>query len=1141
MNDEDFMRMALSAARRGVEVGQAPFGACLVRHGEVLACLHNLVRDRIDVTAHAEVNVLRATFERLGTTDLSGCALYTTCEPCPMCFSACHDARIERIVYGAGLEDAQRHGFLGFSIPSATLAAAGLRSVRLEGGILRNECVQLLETYSPLKNGALQGGDSANEARLGPDFRESLVVSFERHAAQRPDAPALTWGAETLTYGQLNALANRLAERLLARGAGPERIVAISVPRSLRTIIGILGILKSGAAYLHISLDYPPARRQFLLEDSQAGLIVVDADAPDDIAPGVERVVVDDGPVAAAHATNPPRTIGPDQLAYVMYTSGTTGQPNGVIVTHGNLARLFPQVRRQVAWDETDVWTMVHTASFGFSVWEMWGALSSGGRLVIVPADVVQDPEQLHELVLREQVTVLSQTPTAFRLFDWANETSRSTTPLALRMIAFSGEQLPAEVVRSWVRRHGDERPLLINTYAATETSGQVALHRVRESDFEQAAAPSVGRPLEDVFVRLLDPQGKPAAPGDEGELYLGGPAVARGYWRRPELTAARFLEHHPAAIDGDGQSQGRLYRTGDLARWRSDGELEYLGRVDRQVKISGFRVEPSEIEGVLRQVPGVRDCLVVAGQHSEDSYPQLVAYVVPDSPLHNPPPNAANATTTSSNANEGVSLWPSLGEYQVYDAWLYDVMNYELQEHAGFRRMIERRVGGRVVADLGTGHEALLARLCLEAGARRVYAIEVLEEPCRAARALVERLGLNDRIIVLQGDAAKLTLDEPVDVLISRLMGNIGSSDGLIPILNAARRLLGPGGVVLPGRCITRMAAVTLPESLRNEPQFALEARPYVERIFEQMGGPFDVRLCVQGFSSGALLSTSAIFEDLDFSCPVPEFDEREAELTIDQGGRCDGLVLWLTAMDGEEVVADYLNLQRGWLPVFIPLFDPGETVAPGETLQIRWKRQASATLPFPEYVIEGDWRRRNGDAVHFQARTGHGTPARGSSRFWERLHERYDLPPRRPDGSQLLHILRQHIQGQLPEYMRPHSLTLIDRIPQTANGKVNLAALPSPGLQRPEPDAPWDAERDEPRTEMERRLAKIWTNLLNLEPISRYESFLDLGGSSLLAVRAVAQIEEQLGPRVKLSNFFQQNLAQLAATIESQIGAAR
>ena len=461
-----------------------------------------------------------------------------------------------------------------------------------------------------------------------PEPQTTLAQQFEAQALRTPGATALAFEHETLTYSQLNARANQLAHHLLTLGVERETPVAILLERSFELVIAILAVLKAGGAYLPLDPQYPRERLSFTLQDARAAVLLTQSVHEGVLPPGPWRVVnLDlDGPrVALQPRTTPENTVSAANLAYIIYTSGSSGRPKGTLITHGNVVRLMARGKEYFRFGSRDVWTLFHSYAFDFSVWELWGALLHGGQLVVVPYWVSRSPEQFHELVSRERVTVLNQTPLAFRQFSRVAESA--SRPLSLRWVIFGGEALKAADLSVWVERHGDEAPRLINMYGITETTVHVTHHRVRREEVESALGPSViGRALQDLQTYVLDERLQLLPAGAVGELYVGGAGLARGYLRRPGLTAERFI------ANPFGSAGSRLYRTGDQARWSGDGVLEFLGRADQQVKIRGFRIEPGEIETVLAAHPTVVQAAVIARENpaeEQEGNQQLVGYVV--------------------------------------------------------------------------------------------------------------------------------------------------------------------------------------------------------------------------------------------------------------------------------------------------------------------------------------------------------------------------------------------------------------------------------------------------------------------------------------------------------------------------------
>ncbi|MFE1599076.1 amino acid adenylation domain-containing protein [Methylobacterium sp. ID0610] len=443
-------------------------------------------------------------------------------------------------------------------------------------------------------------------------------------ARRRPDAVAVTCGTERITYAELASRAARLARRLVREGVRPGDLVGICAERSIDLVVGLLAILESGAGYLPLDPGYPAERLAFMLADSGARHVLVAAGLHDLLpapASGVPRAIRLDGPLPdETEIVALPDAPHPDQPAYVIYTSGSTGRPKGVVVTHANVARLLTTTEAAFRFGAADVWTLFHAYGFDFSVWEIFGALCHGGRLVVVPRDVARTADAFLDLLVAEEVTILNQTPSAFRPLMQAALGRRRAPDLRLRAVIFGGEALDVAALAPWFARFGDAAPRLVNMYGITETTVHVTLRPLAASDAAAAVSP-IGEALPDLVLHLLDANLDPVPDGVPGEIHVGGAGLAQGYLGRPGLTAARFVP------DPFGPPGARLYRSGDLALRRPDGSLAYLGRADGQVKLRGFRIETGEIAAALRAEPGVADAAVLLRNGAGGR--QLVAYAV--------------------------------------------------------------------------------------------------------------------------------------------------------------------------------------------------------------------------------------------------------------------------------------------------------------------------------------------------------------------------------------------------------------------------------------------------------------------------------------------------------------------------------
>lgn len=456
-----------------------------------------------------------------------------------------------------------------------------------------------------------------------------LHVLFEQQAMGTPQAIALTEYVDgvrqELSYAQLNARANVLAQRLRELGVGANAVVGLRTERNAGIVIGILAILKAGAAYLPLDPVYRTERAAFMLEDAGARILLTQRTLQAELAAlPITIVCLDDeaDQDALAAATNLPPVNTIADLAYVIYTSGSTGTPKGVRITHHNVARLLGATEHWYGFNARDVWMLFHSYAFDVSVWELWGTLFYGGRIVIVSQDTSRDPEALRELMIAEGVTVLNQTPSAFRQLSDV-DAGLPRADFALRYVIFAGEALELQSLEHWFERYGDRHPRLINMYGITETTVHATYRPLCKADLITERGSVIGEPIPDLGLYLLDANAEPVPVGVPGEIYVTGAGVGLGYLNRPELTAQRFL---PDPFAGDPRE--RMYRSGDLARRRDDGELEYLGRIDRQVKIRGFRIELGEIEAAIAQHPDVRQVAVI-DREDRPGDKRLAAYVV--------------------------------------------------------------------------------------------------------------------------------------------------------------------------------------------------------------------------------------------------------------------------------------------------------------------------------------------------------------------------------------------------------------------------------------------------------------------------------------------------------------------------------
>ena len=444
---------------------------------------------------------------------------------------------------------------------------------------------------------------------------------FEAQVKRTPEAIAVTYGDDSLTYAELNTQANRWAHRLVQLGVQPDSLVALCAGRGLPMLVGLLGILKAGGAYVPLDPAYSGERLQYILADSAPVLLLADELGRQALGGCEVPVLALEQPLTGESGDLQDVGVRPAHLAYVIYTSGSTGKPKGVMVEHRQVARLFSATNAWFNFSAADRWCLFHSFAFDFSVWEIWGAWLYGGQLFIVPQAIARSAPDFYHFVCRSGITVLNQTPSAFKAFIQAQ--AHSEARQQLREIVFGGEMLKPCDLAPWFARPENRQTRLINMYGITETTVHVTYRPLSAQDTAITTSP-IGSRIPDLRLYLLGADGEPVPMGAIGELYVGGEGVARGYLNRPELTAERFLD------DPFNRAPGaRMYRTGDLARYLPGGDIEYLGRNDQQVKIRGFRIECGEVEAQLSTDPRVRSVAVDAIDDG-DGGKRLVAWVVP-------------------------------------------------------------------------------------------------------------------------------------------------------------------------------------------------------------------------------------------------------------------------------------------------------------------------------------------------------------------------------------------------------------------------------------------------------------------------------------------------------------------------------
>ncbi|MFE9581762.1 amino acid adenylation domain-containing protein [Nocardia sp. NPDC006044] len=959
----------------------------------------------------------------------------------------------------------------------------------------------------------------------------TLHELFAAQAIQTPDAVALTFGESAMTYAELAAAADELAQRLRARGVGRGSFVGIHLERSADVVVAILAVLRAGAAYVPLDPMYPADRIEFMIADSGARLVISHSTLVAHSGP--ELLLIDeqaDEPVPDL----PLEKAAPHDPCYVIYTSGSTGVPKGVVIEHANVVRLFATTRRWYDFGAQDVWTMFHSYSFDFAVWEMWGALLYGGRLIVVPGSISRSTAEFAELLAREQVTVLNQTPSAFtqllRVLDDSAE-------LAVRWIVFGGEALDLSTLTPWFDRFG-ESARLVNMYGITETTVHVTYRELTRADVVSAAGSPIGVPLPDLGVLIVDPAGRPVPDGVAGEMLVSGPGVGRGYLNRDDLTAERFV--HSPVLGGR-----RVYRTGDLARRRADGDLEYLGRIDQQVKVRGFRIELGEIEAAITAHPGVDQSVVLARKDSGGNL-SLVAYFTPGDASA----NAADAERDqvanwqivfNSTYRQGHDGDPDFD----ISGWNDSYTNAAIPEKH-MREWVEATVAAvrtfepRRVLEIGCGTGLLLSRLAARCA---VYdATDVSASAIENVRTKIVAGNPDLRHVRLDQCAADQLPDDiagPYDViLINSVVQYFPSADYLTRVLDSVVGLLAPEGVLFVGdvRDLTLSESFHATVEATNSPSAgAAELAPAVRAALDR---------------DAELVISPRYFEDFVAAHPtltgsrirlkrgqyLNEMSRFRYDAVLFAGRR--GLPVRPKLLDATTTPRQLAELLERDRPAAVLIADVLDARVAGPlavvaelprgragAAQIRAALAGSGGVNPEDYLALADrvpyrieaLRRPGGRYDVVVTGWDVGLPSIPVARDAEWPDELVISDPLRVKARDDLVVdVRAHLARRLPQHMVPAAVLVLDEFPLTTNGKLDRRALPAPVLRRNA------VSYEPPRTPLEQRVAGVFAHVLGIPRVGREDNFFDLGGHSLLAAQLILRLKQTFGEDIALGSLF-------------------
>ncbi len=993
-----------------------------------------------------------------------------------------------------------------------------------------------------------------------PDFPAGcLHQPVARQAQRTPDAPALADGTRRLSYGELDRRANRLAHRLRRLGVGPDVVVGLCLERSLEMVVGLLAVLKAGGAYLPLDPEYPDDRLAFMLADATPRLVLTDGRSRQRMPLPLDRVLDlggewdrFSGEPEPEPELAPAAGAGPDNLAYVMYTSGSTGRPKGVMISHRAIGN-------HLAWRQaffpvcpTDRGLLKASLSFDDSVWEIFEPLSAGAELVLARPGGQADTRYLARLAAERGITTICFVPSLLRMFLDEPEARRCT---ALRRVTTGGEVVPPDLPALVLDRLG---LTLHNGYGPTEATVAASFWTCDAAD-PRATVP-IGRPIANTRIYVLDGDLQPVPRGASGELFIGGVGLARGYLNRPGLTASRFVPDPFGPDPG-----GRLYRTGDRARFLADGTLEFLGRLDDQVKLRGNRVELGEVEAVLNAHPLVRESAAVVREDAPGDR-RLVGYVVP---------RAAGADPGGEPAAEGARE-----EHLAQWRGRYDELYRQPPAHleAGFntigwnstytdrpipepemREWLDRTVERllplrpRRVLELGCGTGMLLFRLAPHCD--QYVGTDFSRQSLAWLGPRVAAAGLSSRVTLLEREAADFRDLAGGDfdvVIINSVAQYLPGLDHLERVLQGAVVRVAPGGAVFVGdvrnyRLLEAFhASVELFRSVDT-----LQVDRLRQLVRDRVAAESELAVAPDWFARLEHTVPGLAWAEI-----VPKRGRAENELTrfrydvtLHLGPRAAGgpvgewsdwegagwtlaglrrylaagrpASLGLARVPNGRVIADVraaallagseLATAAALREAARPRSDPALPVAPEDF----WELAAELG-----YRVDIGWGRCDHEGRYDVLLRGPGSA--GEPPGFPRSAEPppyANQPLARGLTRDLLPALRSELRRRLPEYMVPQALVPLEALPLLPSGKVDRRALPAPDQSRPALSLGFVP----PGTPTEESIAAIWQAVLKLEQIGIHDNFFELGGHSLLATIVLARLRETCAPQLPLRAIFE------------------
>jgi amino acid adenylation domain-containing protein/non-ribosomal peptide synthase protein (TIGR01720 family) len=1010
--------------------------------------------------------------------------------------------------------------------------------------ILNSVVLNSTVTVSQLAGNTTNSGFLPAEKQY--QINNTLHGSFSEIVKLNPQSVALKMGTQVLTYQELDIASDNLAKLIQDYGVSAASNVPLYLSRSLETVIGILAILKLGCAYVPIDVATPKKRALEIIEDCKASVVLINSIQPEFEQSELFKTI-NISQIANFRARRScflPNEVSSDAAAYMIYTSGTTGKPKGVVVNHKNVLRLMECAKDLFQFSNRDTWSLFHSYAFDFSVWEIWGALLFGARLIIVPHEVARSPEDFYQLMLDEEISVLNQTPSAFLGLLTQQETKGKSKLSKLRYIIFGGEKLDFSLIKRWFGYYEEGQPIIVNMYGITETTVHVTYYRIGKKEVLASSGSVIGKPLPDLYCYITDEHMKPLLFGQEGELLVGGDGVTQGYFNQEELTSARFVDdpYHPGK---------KLYRSGDIVRQLPNGDLEYISRQDKQVKVSGYRIELDDICQNMQSHEKISGAYAMLAQDA-NGHNYISAFAVNTGISHdvNIEGNWSgvfeNLYTSSNNQIDEEVLFA--GWNSSYNNQAISLDHMRQWRDATFNSLVQYAAGSILEIGCGSGLLAIpLMQYCSE-----YWATDFSENALTLIAKQLDSTQLSGKIKLLHKaahDFTDINKNYYDLIILNSIIQYFPSVEYLQKVVEQAVHAANDGATIFIGDIRDLRLAIPfyLSIALYRYPEADIELLHSLVSMAKQAEKELllDPVYFINLKNKFKRISRVEILVKRGSETHELNKYRYDVLLHIGKTGKCskklhkydlaknplslDAIIqLFETSKHGlhfenianQRLHNDYINFCKYYAKADV--FNASSIFDPEHLVELADKNGYRASLL---YNLENPW--------HFSLlclpESGHKDElVFGCGAINDAQPNKLYNIPYHPSITPT--EIREYLKGRLPDYMLPARIYVLPALPLNKNNKVDSKAL----IKLTQFNKISEGAIIEPFSDAELSLCQACAEVLGLKQVGINQNFFDLGGDSIIAIQIISRLQDR-GYRLKLVDLFQANkLADVAAVMK-------